>query len=242
VRATATEGAIRLTGRPSGVTGIVPLDPSKERVVPITLTVADQPTIYRASVRAFGRDRGRIRLRLPDDTAPGTYGGEATIGGERRKVVVEVAPVLRLRVNPRESIVAGAPRTRVEFGLSISNNGNVPFVVPKADSFDLDDASGHSRALGRALRAPVPKGRERVDVFFDELQKDHAGEARVSVVSGAGRLDPGQSTDLTCVLDVPESAQAGRSYSGAWHLGNTGHVIVVDVTKSARTKNGKAKP
>jgi hypothetical protein len=69
-----------------------------------------------------------------------------------------------------------------------------------------------------------------VDRFFEELRADHAGQARVVVTAGGGSIQPGTSRDLTCRLEIPITAQAGRSYMGAWQLGNAAHLITVDVT------------
>jgi hypothetical protein len=121
------------------------------------------------------------------------------------------------------------------------NSGNVPFDVPKSDVFDLDDAVGQERALGKTLRAPLAKGERRVDLLFDELAVNHGGEAHVAVRSGAGRLAPGESRQLTCLLDVPATAKEGRSYTGPWRLGNTAHVIVADIMTSTRPSTKLAK-
>lgn len=232
---------ITLSGPPRNMTVVVPFDSSADKVVPISVSVAGQSTIYRAVVRAFGRGQSEIRLQLPGDTAPGIYSGEGTIGGKQRGILVDVEPVMRIRVQPRQTIVSAAASSSVEFGITLLNSGNVAFDVPKTDVFDFDDAVGQDRALGRSLRAPLSEGERRVDRFFDELQQSHGGEARVAVQKGAGRLEPGESRELMCLLDVPASAQEGRSYLGAWQLGNAAHVIVADILTSARPKNGRAK-
>lgn len=231
--------AITLSGQPRNMSVVLPLDVSGGTVVPISVSVAGQPTIYRAIVRPVGKDRGELRLRLPDDTPPGLYSGEGTIGGEQRGIMLEVEPVVRIRVQPKQTIVTAEPSSRVEFGLTVVNGGNVPFDVPKTVVFDLDDAVGQDGALGRSLRAPLSPGERRVDRFFDELRESHGGEARVTVRSGAGPLEPGESRELMCLLDVPATAQEGRSYLGAWQLGNAAHVIVADIMTSPRPKNGK---
>ena len=234
--------AITLSGPPHNTAAVVPHDLSRDKVVPVSISVAGQSTIYRAVVRSFGSDGGEMRLRLPRDTPPGTYKGESTIGGKQLGIVVEVEPVMRIRVLPKQTVLEAAASSSVEFGLTVRNAGNVPFDVPKGDVLDFDDAVEQERALGRSLRAPLKQGESRVDRFFDELRASHGGEARVTVKSGAGRLAPGESRELACVLDVPGAVQPGRTYAGTWQFGNTGHVILAEIIATGRPKNGRTQP
>ena len=231
--------AITLAGPPGNMAAVTPLAVAARTIIPVTIRIAGQPAIQRASVRPFGNGRSEIRLRLPLDTPPGTYDAEGVLDGKPLRMVVEVEPVIRIRVHPRQTRVSAAPHARVEFGLSIVNSGNVPFVVPKSDAFDLDDTAGQDRALGRSLRAADAPGERRADQLFEELRQSHGGEARVAVLRGPGRIEPGETGELACVLDVPDMAKAEHSYLGAWQLGNAGHVIVVDVTGSTTRGNGE---
>jgi hypothetical protein len=144
-----------------------------------------------------------------------------------------VEPVVRIRVQPRQTAFAAEPGSRQEFQISIANGGNVPFDVPKAGNFDLDDAEGYGRALGRSLRSTLAQGEHRVDRLFEEIRAGHGGEARATVVTGAGPLQPGESRALACQLDVPSALRVGRSYRGAWALGNARHPVVIEVRKGA---------
>jgi hypothetical protein len=242
MRATRGGEAITLSGPPGAIRAVLPIDVPRERIVPITVAIGGEPAIYRAAVRQFGAGMSELRLRLPADTSPGGYGGEATIDGKPRKIVVEVEPILRIRIHPSQTRLSAPPKSRAEFNVSIANSGNVTFEIPKTSTFDLDDAEGQDRALGRALRAPLEKGERRVDRFFDELRESHGGEARITIANGNGGLEPGASLDVTCVLDVPGTLRAGRSYIGGWQLGNISHIVLVEVTSSVgRPKNGRAK-
>jgi hypothetical protein len=58
------------------------------------------------------------------------------------------------------------------------------------------------------------------------------------VRAGSGRLEPGESRELSCLLEVPAAAQPGRAYRGSWPLGNSGHQVHIDITKGA-TSNGR---
>jgi len=232
---------IVLSGPPGNVSGLVALDVAKSTVVPISISAGGASTVYRAIVRPAGTGQSEIRLKLPSDTAPGVYTAEATFDGKPRRIAVRVEPVMRISVEPRETKLTAAATSSVDFGFTVTNSGNVPFVVPEADVFDLDDHVAQDRALGRTLRAPLAQGERRVDRFFDELLEAHGGEAHVAVRRGAGRLEPGESRELACVLDVPPTARAGRSYLGPWQLGNTAHLIVADITTPARPEPRRTK-
>ncbi len=232
--AAARTGAdIALTGPPHNASAVVAIEPSGDRVVPVTLQLAGGPAMYRASVRPLGAGTSELRLKLPRETAPGTYTGQATVGGAQRAVVVEVEPVVRIQIQPKRTSFSGAPGSRSPFKIVIANGGNVPFDVPKSSALDLDSAEGQDRALGRSLRATLGPGERRVDRFFEELRDDHGGEARVVVTEGAGALGAGESRGLSCLLEIPDTAQVGRSYLGAWQLANASHVVVVDAVKGS---------
>jgi hypothetical protein len=229
-------GRITLAGRPRKVSAVVRLDPSCDRVVPVAIKLADTPSIFRASVRHFGAGTSEVRLRLPGETPPGRYGGEGQFAGERRALLVEVEPAVRIRVSPKQTVLTVDGGSTAEFALTVVNAGNVPLDVPKAAVFDLDDADAQDRALGRAMRAKLPEGERLVDRFFDEIRESHGGEAHLAVLEGSGRLEPGDTRTLRCQLVIPASAQAGRSYLGAWQLGNVSHLVGVVVKKSAPRK------
>ena len=232
---------ITLTGPPRNMAAVVSLDVSRSTVVPVSITVGDQSTVYRAVARSLGDQRSELRLKLPSDTPPGAYAGEATIDGKPRRLRVEVDAVMRIRVEPKQTKLAATATSSVEFEVTVMNGGNVPFDVPATDVFDLDDPVAQDRALGKTLRAPLSQGEHRIDRFFDELREGHGGEARVAVRSGSGRLEPGESRELTCLLDVPATARVGRSYTGPWRFGNTAHVIVADILTNQRPDNRRTK-
>ena len=225
---------ITLAGPPRNLTAIIPLDMARSTVVPISVTHAGQATIYRAVLRPVGIANAELRLRLPDDFASGTYSGEATLHGKPRAIFVEVQAVTRIRIDPRQTVVTAEPSSSVQFTVTVTNGGNEPFHIPKSDTLDLDDVAGQDRALGRTLRAPLETDERRVDRLFEELRQTHGGEGRITVRSGAGPLPPGESRVVSCVLDVPESAQPGRSYVGAWELGRVSHLIVADIMVGER--------
>jgi hypothetical protein len=228
---------IVLVGPPRGASAIV-RETAGQRVVLITLLLSERPTVHSAYLRPFGRDTSQIRLRLPRDTPPGTYRGQAPLGGEQREVMVVVEPVLHVQLQPGSSAFTTGAGSSVVFAIGVTNAGNVAFDVPKSVAFDLDDSGDQERALGRTLRSGLEPGERRVDRLFEELRTGHGGEARVSLAAGAGPLAPGESRELKCVLEIPAAVQAGRTYEGAWQLADAAHAVVITVQNGARSKEG----
>ncbi|MFN8571260.1 MAG: hypothetical protein U0132_04330 [Gemmatimonadaceae bacterium] len=237
----ATENGIVLVGPPRRVTGRVPVALSKSVLVLASVTVGKETTVYRATLRPTGTNSAELRLKLPADTPPGTYVGEATIDGDAHRLQVRVEPVVKISIEPKQSMLAATGSAPVEFGFVIANEGNVPFTVPETDTFDLDDGVAQDKALGRSLRTPLATGAHAIDAYFDQLRDAHGGEARVRVQSGAGPLVPGEHRQLRCVVDTPPTAKSGRSYVGSWQLGNTAHTVLVETraTKGSSTVNGQ---
>lgn len=230
--AVSRDQLVLLAGPPWKLRAVAPLDTAGERVAVLKLELAGEHALHRATIRPFGPGTSEIRLKLPRDTPPGTYRGEASLGGEAHAVVVQVTPVVRTRVTPRQTALVVEPGGRAEFEILVSNNGNVAVDVPKAATFDLDDEAGQDRALGRTLRAGLGHGESRIERFFEELRVSHGGEARVLLVEGAGALEPGESRTLRCQVEVPLTLQPGRAYAGGWEVGSASHLLVVEVTKS----------
>ncbi|MGH7462679.1 MAG: hypothetical protein ACREMA_16850, partial [Longimicrobiales bacterium] len=156
--ATRTDADITFTGPPTNLKAIVPFAAPDQKVLPVTLKIGGEPAVFRSYIKPFGNDRSEIRLRLPRETAAGTYNGAATVAGKPMPVVVRIDAVFRLRVQPPRTSISADAGARADFSLTIMNVGNVPFEVPKTAQFDLDDAEGQDRARGRALRATLPAG------------------------------------------------------------------------------------
>jgi hypothetical protein len=224
---------ITLSGPPTNASGLAPFPSSGSSMLPISLKLGDQLTVFNAAIRPFGQATSQIRLRLPPETPPGSYSGAGTIDGKPVGFAVVVEPVVRVRIHPKRTSLSVAAGSRTEFVITVMNAGNVPLDVPKSNPLDLDDAEGQDRSLGRALRATLKQGESRVERFFEEMRLKHGGEAQVTILQGAGGLAAGASADLTCLLEIPAAVQAGASYLGAWQLGNAAHVLALDVTKGS---------
>ena len=223
---------IELSGPPRNATANVRIDDASGRVVRVAVKLADGPSVLRAYVRPYGGGLAEMRLRLPPDTPPGTYRGEAILGDRRQAIVVTITPEPGVRVDPPQTVVQAAPGARTPFEIRVTNGGNVALDVPKESPVELDDDRDQVFAFGRTLRAELGEGEHRVDRFFEELRESHGGQGLVTVTDGAGPLEPGAARTLRCTLDVPEIARPGRTYTGSWEPARGGHLIVLEVVET----------
>ena len=97
-----TDAEITFSGPPNNLTAIVALAVPDQRVLPVTLKIGGEPAVFRSYIKPFGADRSEIRLRLPRDTAAGTYSGVATWSGKPVPVEAHVEAVPRIRVQPQQ--------------------------------------------------------------------------------------------------------------------------------------------
>jgi len=227
---------VHLFGPPRNTAGVVAIDTARSGVVPISLRLAKDDTIFRARLRRVSRGVSELRLRLPRQTPPGVYRGQGRVGDHDIAVAVEVEAKPRVRIHPRETRLSGPPGGNADFEVTVVNQGNVPLVVPSLLRFDLDDEDGQERVLGRTSRATLKEGEGRADRFFEEIRVEHGGEAAVRVVSGAGTVAAGDERVLKCQLEIPKEASEGHTYLGAWDLGIAEHGIIVDVDKRGGSK------
>jgi hypothetical protein len=224
---------ITLRGAPRRLVAVVPFATPSQSLLRVTLELPGEVAVLRAVIAPFGRETSEIRLQLPRETPPGTYRGKATVGEKTRHLLVEVEPVLHLRVQPGRTVLAAEPGGRAEIRVTVLNAGNTAFEVERVIELELEDGEGQDRALGRALRADLTEGETRVDRFFEELREGYGGVARLAVTQGDGVLEPGRSCELVALLDIPVTVQARHAYSGTWQLGDAAHLIDVEVTKGA---------
>lgn len=224
---------ITLSGPPRNVTAPIRIDDPSQRVIPVAVKLAKGPSVLRAYVRPYGGGAAELRLKLPPDTAPGSYPGEATIGESTRPIVVMVTPEPSVQVQPSQTTVQAEAGARVDFEIRVTNAGNVPFDVPKEAPLELDDDRDQAFAFGRTLRAKLNEGERRVDRFFEELRESHGGQGLITVFEGAGPLEPGDSRALHCGLDVPDLARPGHTYSGGWEPAWAGHLLIVEVVNGS---------
>jgi hypothetical protein len=163
-----------------------------------------------------GLDLGKVTLRLPRSTPPGSYSGSVELGGRRVPVRVDVEPRPRLEASPSRltfEVEAGAKATAT---VTLLNVGNVPFEVPAASRFCIFDGGGVDHAFWVALAGDPPKGKERIDVLLDDLADSHGGLVELRARAGARTIEPGEAQAVQLTLSFSDRLRPGRGYAGSW--------------------------
>jgi hypothetical protein len=171
-------------------------------------------------VRALTAPAGRqtlVRLVLPPATPAGELEALVEVGDDRRAATVRVTGVAELHASPAafDLVVEDGTATAV---LQVLNVGNVTVELPDISPFGLMAEGAVETAIGSGLMTGA-KGVERFGRFADSLAERHGGLARVSLESGAGRLEPGASTTVRARIRLGDQPSGGGRYHGTWPLG-----------------------
>jgi hypothetical protein len=172
------------------------------------------------AVRPLMRERpnfGKVTLRLPKSTPPGSYPGSVEIGGTQVPVVVEVEPRAKVEVSPSRLFFEVEPGTEVTADVTLLNSGNVPFQIPAASTFCVFSGGGVDHAFWVALVSDPPEGKERIDLLLDDLAESHGGLVEVRARAGARTIAPEESSDVHMTLRFSDRIRPGRVYAGSWN-------------------------
>ena len=197
--------------------------------------------VHGLTVRTLARagvDARRATLRLPRSTPPGTYEGSAEIEGRKVSIVAEVERRPRVETDPRRISVEVAPGETATADVTLLNTGNVPCDVSGTSTFCLFDGRGMEHAVWAALASDPPEGKQRLDVFLDDLAKSHGGLVTARVEKGA-TIASGESRDVRLTLRFSDRLQPGMSYAGRWEA--DGLRVPVRVTTPAAARKRAAR-
>jgi hypothetical protein len=163
-------------------------------------------------------DARKVTLRLPRSTPPGTYAGSAEIGGETVPIVAEVEAWPLAQAEPRRIVLEAGPGETAAVDVTLVNTGNVPLDVSETTTFCLFDGRGLEHAAWAALSADPPEGKQRLDVFLDDLAESHGGLVTLKVENGAA-IEAGESREVRLTLRFSDRLRPGKRYAGAWRAG-----------------------
>jgi hypothetical protein len=170
----------------------------------------------RASTRE-GPNVGKVTLRLPKSTPPGSYPGSVEIGGTQLPVVVEVEPRAKVDVSPSRLSFEVEPGAEVTADVTLLNSGNVPFQLPAASTFCVFSGDGVDHAFWVALASDPPEGKKRIDLLLDDLAESHGGLVEVRARAGTRTIAPEGSSDVQLTLRFSDRIRPGRVYAGSWN-------------------------
>ncbi len=218
--ATPRAAPVAFRGPPHRLSSLVELPDDPEALGEPT-ALLEGAEIRGVSVRPLAREQkrgvGRLTLRLPRSTPPGSYAGSVELAGRQVPVVVEVEPRPRIEVSPQRLSFEVQPGAEVSAGVTLLNVGNVPFEVPAASTFCVFDGSGIDHAFWAALESQPPEGKGRIDVLLDDLAESHGGLVEVRARTRSRTVAPGASRELELTLRFPDRLQPERTYGGSWN-------------------------
>lgn len=227
-------------GTPRLVEGLapIPLGLVGDRPVSIDLDLPRQkPEARVVQIVPAGAIALRLRFSLPEETPPGSYRGKMQLGDQLYTTVVEVEPHPHLLISPSQLSLQAAPGEEVEIALTVANDGNVEYEMPRAHGFGLFDTTGVERAIGATLRDNETVGLARINRLAEEVADSHGGLVRVNVKEGVGLIAPGKLSNLRVALRLPKQLKPGQTYSGTWPMLNLRYYVRVYV--SNKSTNGE---
>jgi len=186
-----------------------------------------------------GLNVGKVTLRLPKSTPPGSYAGSVEIGGRTLPVAVEVEPRPKVEVSPSRLVLEVEPGAEVTVDVTLLNIGNVPFDVPAASTFCVFDGSGVDHAFWVAFVTDPPEGKERIDLLLDDLAESHGGLVEVRARASERTVAPGESRNVQVTLRFSDRIRPGHAYAGSWDADGLHLRIRLSVT-AERTKQRAA--
>jgi hypothetical protein len=228
----AGNDAVHLVGAPRRLTfsgSVLPAGESCELVLPSSLqSYADRPVI---SLRIRKRRGGesRLCLRLADAAPPGHYAAELRIAGNAYPAALDIHPVPRLSISPGNADFQGKPGASASAEMSLTNNGNVPIMVPETAIVMLNDDRGFEAALADVTRQNSDDVSVLVGHFLRGLRARYGGPLKLNIAEGAGSVEPGQQRTLKVTTDIPKKLKPGHSYHGIWEIGPVRHRVNVSV-------------
>ena len=215
-RAKAAATPLVLRGPPDRLGTLLPSVAAPGAIRPGTASLAGAE-VQALRVRALP-DAQKVSLRLPRSTPPGTYEGSAEIGGETVPIVAEVEAKPLAQAEPRRIVLAAGPGETATVDVTLVNTGNVPLDVSETTTFCLFDGRGLEHAAWAALAADPPEGKQRLDVFLDDLAESHGGLVTLKVENGPV-IEAGESRDVRLTLRFSDRLRPGKRYAGAWRAG-----------------------
>lgn len=235
---------IHIRGTPPSLFSVLKLDDFEpgpltiDLQLPLVTRKASLPSAKISLIK--GTDLARCKLRLDRMTPPGTYKGTVEIQKQNLPLVVEVESSKQIQLFPKYANLEAHPEERKRFCLTIINTGNVPFEIPRKDAFGLYDQMGVDMAVGKVFKKRNDKSKNSVDYLMKKLQDGYGGIVVLELKSCAGKLEPGESRELSIEIHMPDDVIPGRSYWGLWKICDYNFKFEFDITADS-DRTGKHK-
>ncbi len=217
-RTAAAAPKVTFRGPPQRMTSLVTL-PDEHDAAARPKALLEGAEVRGLAVRPLTREglkMGKVTLRLPKSTPPGSYTGSVEIAGRQVPVAVEVEPRPKLEASPSRLSFELQPGAEVTADVTLLNVGNVPYEVPAASTFCVFDGSGVDHAFWVAFGSDPPEGKERIDLLLDDLAESHGGLVEVRARAAERTIPPGESREVQVGLRFSDRIRPGHTYAGSW--------------------------
>jgi len=218
-----------LAGPPGELSGRIELhNPSDAKVVLRDAGLTDPsgvlqlPTArHRLGPLVLRPDQGGsmpLSIAVDPATPPGAYRAELEVAGRTRPVVLRVAEVFALTVEPRSLVLLNRPGVAQRKQLVVTNEGNVPFSLGDPVTVDLRPDRPREPMLRTALKRFLATEEPDLEEIVAALLAVAREEERLGAVEVRAQaqveLRPGETTALELELTLQDDLPATRRYRG----------------------------
>lgn len=158
-----------------------------------------------------------ISFSVDRTTPPGRYEAVFLLGGEERRLEIEVLPDEAIQIIPRTVAIAGPPGGVAYESVVLRNAGNIPAEIDVLGVLVLQEQEQICLSLQYALertKGHPEEGAHRVflDALASRLGERKTDLARVRVADGPCRIAPGDSAHVRLAFHLPGNMAPGRQY------------------------------
>jgi hypothetical protein len=218
-----------LSGPPAELTGRIQLhNPSGAKVVLRDAGLKDPSGVLRlpearhvVQPLVLRPDQGGslpLSIAVDPATPPGEYRAELDVGGRTRAVLLQVAEVVDLTVEPRSLVIVNRPGTAQKKRLIVTNEGNTAFTLGDPVTVDLREDPPRYGALRVAIEPLLRGDKLDLDELVVALLAVAREEERLGSVEVRARrqveVQPGETTAVELELTLKDELVATRRYRG----------------------------
>jgi hypothetical protein len=218
-----------LSGPPAELTGRIQLhNPSGAKVVLRDAGLKDPSGVLRlpearhvVQPLVLRPDQGGslpLSIAVDPATPPGEYRAELDVAGRTRAVLLQVAEVVDLTVEPRSLVIVNRPGTAQKKRLIVTNEGNTAFTLGDPVTVDLREDPPRYGALRVAIEPLLRGDKLDLDELVVALLAVAREEERLGSVEVRARrqveVQPGETTAVELELTLKDELVATRRYRG----------------------------
>jgi len=222
-----------LAGPPGELSGHIRLhNPGERRVVLRDAAINDRSGALRLAAARHPLkpvvirpdEAGSVSLSLAVDpfTPPGDYEVELEVGGHVRQALLQVEEEFDLSVEPGELVVANRAGIAQTKRLSVTNDGNVAFVIADPGVVDLRNDMPRDDETIRVAIEDLPD-RDRTDLearivalvaAVRAKEEERLGQVDVRMQGGSVTLQPGETKVIELEIALRDELPPRRRYRG----------------------------